>query len=46
MEIRSQSKSGPLVPPLAEIPAQLSQQLDGVRQQWLEGHRVRPRSPV
>ena len=36
MEIRSQSKTGPLVPPLAEIPAQLSQQLDAVKQQWLD----------
>ena len=36
MEIRSQSKNGPLVPPLAEILAQLSQQLDAVKQQWLD----------
>ena len=36
MEIRSQSKNGPLVPPLAEIPAQLSRQLDAVKQQWLD----------
>lgn len=36
MEIRSQSKTGPLVPPLAEIPAKLSQQLDAVKQQWLD----------
>ena len=36
MEIRSQSKKGPLVPPLAEIPAQLSQQLDTVKQRWLD----------
>ena len=36
MEIRSQSKPGPLVPPLAEIPAKLSQQLDAVKQQWLD----------
>jgi hypothetical protein len=36
MEIRSQSKNGPLVPPLAEIPAELSQQLDAVKQQWLD----------
>ncbi len=36
MEIRSQSKTGPLVPPLAEIPAKLSQQLDTVKQQWLD----------
>jgi hypothetical protein len=36
MEIRSQSKTGPLVPPLAELPAKLSQQLDAVKQQWLD----------
>ncbi len=36
MEIRSRSKDGPLVPPLAEIPARLSQQLDAVKQQWLD----------
>ena len=36
MEIRSQSKNGPLVPPLAEIPAKLSQQVDAVKQQWLD----------
>jgi hypothetical protein len=36
MEIHSQSKNGPLVPPLAEIPAKLSQQLEAVKQQWLD----------
>jgi hypothetical protein len=36
MEIRSQSKTGPLVPPLAEIPAKLSQQVDAMKQQWLD----------
>ncbi|HJZ57802.1 MAG TPA: hypothetical protein VKE74_22775 [Gemmataceae bacterium] len=36
MEIRSPSKTGPLVPPVAEIPAKLSQQLDAVKQQWLD----------
>lgn len=36
MEIRSQSKTGPLVPSLAEIPAKLSQQVDAVKQQWLD----------
>src|SRR5512142_942424 len=36
MEIRSASKTGPLVPPLAEIPAKLSQQLDAVKQRWLD----------
>ena len=36
MEIRNQSKTGPLVPSLAEIPAKLTQQLDAVKQQWLD----------
>jgi hypothetical protein len=36
MEIRSQSKTGPLVSPLAEIPSKVSQQLDAVKQQWLD----------
>jgi hypothetical protein len=36
MEIRNQSKTGPLVPPLVDLPAKLSQQLDAVKQQWLD----------
>ena len=36
MEIRNNSKTGPLVPSLAEIPAKLSQQLEAVKQQWLD----------
>src|SRR4051795_9244120 len=36
MEIRSQSKTGPLVPPVAEIPAKVSQQVDARKQQWLD----------
>ena len=36
MEIRSQSQTGPLVSPLAEVPAKLSRQLDAVKQQWLD----------
>jgi hypothetical protein len=36
MEIRNTSKTGPLVSSLAEIPAKLSQQLDAVKQQWLD----------
>src|SRR4051794_37461142 len=36
MEIRNRSKTGPLVAPLAEIPAKLSQQVDAVKQQWLD----------
>jgi len=36
MEIRSQSQTGPLVPALAELPTKLSQQLDAVKQGWLD----------
>ena len=36
MEIRNSSKTGPLVPSLAEIPAKLSQQVDAVKQRWLD----------
>jgi hypothetical protein len=36
MEIRNRSQTGPLVPSLAEIPAKVSQQLDAVKQQWLD----------
>jgi hypothetical protein len=36
MEIRNRSKTGPLVPPLAAIPAQLSPQLDAVKQHRLD----------
>ena len=36
MEIRSQSQTGPRVPTLADLPAELSQQLDAVKQQWLD----------
>lgn len=36
MEIRSQSKTGSLVPSLSEIPTKLSQQIDAVKQQWLD----------
>jgi hypothetical protein len=36
MEIRNQSKAGPLVPPLADLPAKLSQQIEAVKQQWLD----------
>lgn len=36
MEIRSQSKDGPVVPPLAEIPATLSRQIEGMTQPLLD----------
>jgi hypothetical protein len=36
MEIRSQSKTGPVVPPLAEITATLSRQIDDMKQPWLD----------
>ena len=36
MEIRNQSKTGPVVPPLAEITATLSHQVDDMKQRWLD----------
>jgi hypothetical protein len=36
MEIRTQSKTGPIVPPLAEIPATLSRQIDDMTQPLLD----------
>jgi|SRR5437588_12855512 hypothetical protein len=36
MEIRSQSKTGALVPALADVSAKINQQVDAVKQQWLE----------
>ena len=36
MQIRTQSHTGPLVPSLAEIPAMMSQQVDAMKQQWLD----------
>jgi hypothetical protein len=36
MEIRNQSKTGPVVPPLAEITATLSHQIDDMKQQLLD----------
>jgi hypothetical protein len=36
MEIRNQSKTGPTVPPLAEITATLSRQIDDRKQPWLD----------
>jgi hypothetical protein len=36
MEIRNQSKTGPVVPPLAEIATTLSHQIDDLKPPWLE----------
>ena len=36
MEIRSQSKTGPVVLPLAEVTATLSRQIDDMKQPWLD----------
>jgi hypothetical protein len=36
MEIRNQSKTGPMVPPLASLTATLSHQIDGMKQSLLD----------
>ena len=36
MEIRNQSKTGPLVPPLADLTGTLSHQIDGMKQRLLD----------
>jgi hypothetical protein len=36
MEIRNQSKTGPVVPPLAELTATLSHQIDAMKQRLLD----------
>ncbi len=36
MEIRSQSKPGAVVPPLAEVTEALSRQIDDMKQPWLD----------
>ena len=36
MEIRTSSKTGSLVPSLADVTASLSRQVDAVKQQWLD----------
>ena len=36
MEIRNQSKTGPVVPTLAAITATLSRQIDDMKQTWLD----------
>src|SRR5512144_2941485 len=35
MEIRHSSKTGRVAPPLAELPATLTQQIDDLKQRWL-----------
>jgi hypothetical protein len=36
MEIRRSSKTGPLVPSLADVTARLGQQTDATKQRWLD----------
>jgi hypothetical protein len=36
MEIRTRSKTGPPVPSLADVTARLGQQVDAMKQQWLD----------
>ena len=36
MEIHKDSKTGPLVPPMADVTAALSRQIDAVKQRWLD----------
>jgi hypothetical protein len=36
MEIRTASKTGPLVPSLANVTARLGQQADAMKRQWLD----------
>ena len=36
MEIRTRSKAGPVVPPVGDITTKLSQQVDAMKQQWLD----------
>jgi hypothetical protein len=36
MEIRNQSKTGPVIPPLAEVTTALGHQIDDLKQAWLE----------
>jgi hypothetical protein len=44
MEIRNQSKTGPVVPPLAEITATLSHQIDDMKQRLLDRLNQNPAS--
>jgi hypothetical protein len=36
MEIRTRSKAGPVVPPVGDLTTKLSQQVDAMKQQWLD----------
>ena len=36
MEIRTRSKTGPLVPSLGDITTELSKQVDAMKQRWLD----------
>ena len=42
MEVRAQSKSGPIVSPLPEIVVQISRELDSRQQEWLKQLREDP----
>ena len=44
MEIRNQSKTGPLVPPLADLTGTLSRQIDGMKQRLLDRLKQDPAS--
>lgn len=36
MEIRTESRTGPLVPPTADVTTALGRRIDAVKQQWLD----------
>src|SRR3954452_7220180 len=44
MEIRNQSKTGPLVPPLADLTGTLSHQIDAMKQRLLDRLKQDPAS--
>ena len=46
MEIRNQSRTGPVVPPLAELTATLSHQIDDMKQRLLDRLKQDPASFV
>ena len=41
MEVHTDSKTGPLVPPAADVTAALSRQIDDVKQRWLISARTK-----